>query len=91
MHIVAAHVRHRDRIALSIGGRRLAGIGKAGRFLDRQCVHVGAQHDGRAVAVPKQADHAGLADARRYFIAGRTKTVRSEFGRPRLLHRQLGV
>ena len=39
-------------------------------FLDRQRVHVGAQHHGRAVAVAQQADDAGLADARRHLEAG---------------------
>ena len=53
MHVVAAHVRDRNRVAFSISGGRLTGIGKARRFLDRQRVHVGAQHDGRAIAVAK--------------------------------------
>jgi hypothetical protein len=76
-----------DGVSVVILRRDLAGIGKPGRFLDGQCVHVGAQHDSRALAVPEQADHAGLSDARRHFIAGRSKTVCSEFRCPRLLHR----
>ena len=40
----------------------LAGIGKTSRFLDRQAIHVGAQHHGRTIAVAEQADDAGLAE-----------------------------
>ena len=69
----------------------LAGIGKAGRFLDGQRVHVGAQHDGRPLAVPKQADHAGLSDTRRDFKACGAKMICRKCRRARLLHRQLGV
>ncbi len=53
MHIVAAHVGHGDRIAVPIGRGRRAGVRETGRFLNRQRVHVSAEHDGRAVAVAK--------------------------------------
>jgi hypothetical protein len=64
VHVVAAHMTDGDRHSVLILGGDLAGIGKSGRFLDGQRVHVGAQHDGRPLAVPEQADHAGLSDTR---------------------------
>ena len=59
----------------------LLAYGRPGRFLDGQRVHIGAQHDRRPVAVAKKADDAGLADARRDFIAGGTKTIRRQVPR----------
>jgi hypothetical protein len=91
VHVVAAHVPDGDGVSVAILRGDLAGIGKPGRFLDGQRVHVGAQHHGRSLAVPEQADHAGLPDACRDFVAGRTKTVCRQSRRARLLHRQLGV
>ena len=91
MHIVAAHMTDGDGVSVAILHRDLAGIGKAGCFLDGQRVHVGAQHHGRPLAVPEQADHAGLSDTCRDFVAGCTKTVRRQSRRARLLHRQLGM
>ena len=91
MHVVAAHVRDGDGIAISVRRLRAAGIGKARRFLDRQRVHVGAQHDGGAVAISEQTYDAGFADPVRYFIAGGTKSVGRQLRRARFLHRQFGM
>ena len=91
MHVVAAHMPDGDGVSVVILRRGLAGIGKAGCFLDGQRVHVGAQHDGRPVAVAEQADDAGLSDARRDFVAGRAKTVCRQSRRASLLHRQFGM
>ena len=91
MHVVAAGMRPPARCSPRVRRRDLAGIGEAGRLCDRQRVHVGAQHDGRAVAVAKQTDDAGLPDPGRHLIAGVAKPVRGQARRARLLHRQLGM
>ena len=88
---MAAGVHHRHRLPLTVDSPDLAGVGQAGRLLDRQGVHIGAQHDGRSLAVAEQADDAGLPDPRRHLVAGAAELVRRQAGRPRLLHRQLGV
>ena len=75
VHVVAAHVTDGDRLSVLILRRDLAGIGKARRFLDGQRVHVGAQHDGRSLAVSKQADDAGFPDTSRDFKTCSAKTV----------------
>jgi parvulin-like peptidyl-prolyl cis-trans isomerase-like protein len=51
MHIVAARVHDGHRVPVLIRGPDLAGIGQASHLLDRQCIHIGAQHDGRPFAV----------------------------------------
>ena len=91
VHVVAAHVPHRHRVPVAVFRHDLAGIGQVGRFLDGKRVHVGAQHDRGPVAVAEQADDAGPAHARRHLVAGGPKPVRGQAGRPRLLHRQLGM
>ena len=65
VHVVPARVHDRHLVAVGVGRGRGAGVGQAGGLLDRQRVHVGAQHDRRAVAVGQQPDDAGAADARR--------------------------
>ena len=67
---------HRHRVPLAVFHFALAGIGKTGRFLDRQGIHVGAQHHGRALADPEQADNAGRANPCRHLITGGAKPVR---------------
>ena len=47
MHVVAAGVHDRHRLAVAVRGPDLAGIRQAGCLLDRQRIHVGAQHDRR--------------------------------------------
>jgi hypothetical protein len=76
VHIVTAHVTHRHRVPLAVLHLDLAGIGKTGRFLDGQGIHVGAQHHGRTIAVAEQADNACLSDSRRYLITGSAKPFR---------------
>jgi hypothetical protein len=80
-----------NRLALPVHRRRLAGVGKTGRFLNWQRVHVGAQHDGRPLAVSEQAYDTGPADPSRHLVAGCPKTVRHQFRRAGLLHREFGV
>jgi len=91
MHVMAAHVRDGNRIAFSIGRSRVAGVRQTRHLLDRQRVHVGAQHDCRTLAIPEQAYNAGFSDPGRYFIAGGTELVGRKARRARLLHRKFGV
>ena len=70
MHIVAAGVHDRDRVPVGVGAGGRAGVREAGVLLDREGVHVGAQHDGRSVAVAQHPDDAGPADARTHLAAG---------------------
>ena len=65
--------------------------GKPRELLHRQRVHVGAQHDGGAVAVAQHADDAGLPDPRRHLVAGGAKPLRRDACSPGLLHREFGV
>ena len=88
---MTAGVHHRHGLPVAVGRRDVAGIGQAGRFLNRKRVHVGAQHDDWTVAVAQQTDNARLSDSGGHFIAGRTKTVRRDARRPRFLHRQFGM
>ena len=62
--VMAAGVHH--------AGRR-RGVGRAGRLVDRQRIHVGAQADGRAGAQPAadDADHAGPADLGHHLVDSR--------------------
>ena len=62
VHVVSAGVHDRYFVAVRIGRSGGAGVGQAGRLPDRQRVHVGAQHDRRAVAVGQQPDHTRAAD-----------------------------
>ena len=91
VHVVAAGVHYRHGPAFGIVRRDLAGIRHPGGFLDRQRVHVGAQHHGRTIAVAQQPDDTGVADVFRHFKAGRAQPVRGEARGAGFLHRQLGV
>jgi len=68
--------------------RHAARIIEAGILPDRQRIHVGAQHDGRSLAVAQQADDAGLADAGRHLIAVTGQMLRGDLRRAAFLHRQ---
>ena len=70
VHVVSAGVHDRDRVPVGVGAGGGAGVREAGVLLDREGVHVGAQHDGRAVAVAEHPDDAGPADARAHLAAG---------------------
>ena len=73
MHIVATGMHHRllDPVAVGLPGRR--GIGETGLLTQRQAVHVGADHDCRAVTIPQDGDDARTAHARGDVIAERRK------------------
>jgi len=77
MHVVAAHVTDRHSLALSVGNRRLAGIRQARRLFDRQCIHIGPQHDRRPLTVPQQTYDAGFTNASRHFEPSCSQTIGS--------------
>jgi hypothetical protein len=91
MHIVAAGMHHRDRLPVAVRGSDFTGIRQAGGLLDRQRIHIGAQHDRRPCAVAQEPDDAGLPDRRRHVVIGGAQPRRCQSGCPRLLHRQLGM
>jgi len=91
VHVVAAGMRDRHRVPVAVRNPDFAGIGQAGLFLDRQRIHIGAQHDGQPLAVAQQPDDAGLADRRRHVVTGGAQPVRRQPGCPGLLHRKLGM
>jgi hypothetical protein len=91
VHVVAAGVHHRDGLAVLVRRCGRAGVGQPRQLLDRQSVHVRAQHDGGAVAIAQQPDDARLPDPRRHVVAGGTQPLRGDPRRAGLLHRELGV
>ncbi len=91
VHVVAARVHHRHGVAFAIGRGDLARIGQTGRFLDRQRIHVRAQHHDRTVAVAQQSHDARLADARGDVVARVAQPLCSDARGARLLHRELGM
>ncbi len=88
---MAAGVHHGHGLPGTVGRRHVARVGQTRGFLDRECVHVGAQHDDRSFAVTQQTHNAGLSDAGGHFIAGGTKMVRRNASRSCFLHRQFGM
>ena len=73
---IARGAEQHGGVAVMAAGVHLARHGRlvrqAGRLLDRQRVHVGAQADdlaGAALAAADDADHAGAADARHHLVA----------------------
>jgi len=89
MHVMTARVHHRHRLAAFVRCRRVAAVGKAGGLLHRQCIHVGAKHDGGTLAVAQDADDARHADAGGDLVARCRQSFCREPGRPRLMHREL--
>ncbi len=71
VQVVAAGVHHRRRFAGGVLTGGLARERQAGLFLDRQRIHFGTQHHGRAGAVLQDRDDAGTGDAGRDFVAQR--------------------
>ena len=88
MHVMTAGMHHRHGLPRAVSGSHLAGVGQTRRFLNRQRVHVGAQHDSRSVTVAQQTDNAGLSQICGHFITGSTKTVRRDASGPCFLHGQ---
>ncbi len=91
VHVVAAGVHHRYRFSVAIGGRDLARVGKAGSLLHRQRIHVGPQHDRRAVTVSQYTYDAGLPHSRGHVVSGRAQMIRCYASCPILLHGELGM
>jgi len=91
VHVVAACVHHRDPAAVRRIGDRGARVVEAGPLLNRQGVHVGPEHDPRAVPVRQNRDDARLADAGRHVRAGRRELPGDQRAGPHLTSGQLGV
>ena len=91
VHVVSAGVHDRNRVPVGVGAGGGAGVREAGVLLDREGVHVGAQHDGGAVAVAEHPDDAGTADARAHLAAGPLELLGGLRRRALLLVRELGV
>ena len=88
---MAASVHDADLVAVLVAHPHLAGVGHAGLFDDRQGVHVGADQDGRAVAVLEDADDAVAADLLRDLEAASFSSRASRADVLRLVQRQLRV
>jgi hypothetical protein len=89
VHIVAAHMANGDQIAFVIFRLDLAGVGQAGRLLDRQCVHISA----RSMTVGPSPlrimpTTPVFAHARGDVKTRSAKPVCRQAGGPRLRHRQ---
>ena len=91
MHIVAAGVHDADLVAVLVAHADLAGVRQAGLFDDRQGVHVGADHYGRAGAVLEDRDDAVSAHICRDLKSRLTQFIGHMGGRPHLHERQFGV
>ena len=91
VHVVTAgmHDRLLDPVAVDLTRGR--GIGQAAGLLQRQAVHVGADHHRRAVAVAQHRDHAGATDAGRDVIAEGGQPGRHDAGGADLHPRQFGM
>ena len=63
VHVMTAGMHDRDSFARAVQSRCLAGIFQAGCFLNRQRVHIGAQHHGRAGPVSQHPYYSGLSDS----------------------------
>ena len=77
MHVVTTGVHHRHALPSAVRRRDLTGIGKAGSFLNRQRIHVGAEHHCRSLAIAQQTDNAGLANPGSHFIADSPQVLRT--------------
>ena len=73
--IVGAGMHHRVFTTAMVNIRVRGRIGKTRLFRDRKPVHIGAQHEGRALTVLQHRDNAGAADA-----LGHVITQRAQFG-----------
>ncbi|MNZ85620.1 hypothetical protein D3C78_1044180 [compost metagenome] len=68
-----------------------AGIGQAGGFLNRQCIHVGAQPNGTPYAIAQRCHHAGPAHAGADVIAPLAQALRHQRTGGELLEPKLGM
>ena len=76
VHIMAAGMHHRLLDPGHVGLPDMRWIGHAGPFLERQAIHVGAEHDSRSGAVAQDRDHAGAADPGGHLIPQRAQLLR---------------
>lgn len=63
VHVMSAGVHDRHLIAVVVDAGLGAGVVESGGLLDREGVHIGAQHDRRTDAIAQHAHHACPADA----------------------------
>ena len=75
MHIVAARMHRWKLVAEAVGGDSGGGVREPCIFFDGEAIHIGAHHDGRAVAIAHNADNAGSADT-----FGHLEAERAQFG-----------
>ena len=88
VNVVAAGV-HDARFAGFALDFHLRGIGQARLLRHRQGIQIGANHDGRPVAIFQHADNARLGDSFGHLDAGRPQLLRHAGGRLVFLERQL--
>jgi len=89
VHVVAAHVADGGRDTVCRFSGRAARVRQTRSLLDRQRVHVGAQHHRRPIAVPQQAHDPCLSDAGRHLVARGAKSIRRQSRGAGFTHRQL--
>jgi hypothetical protein len=89
--VVPAGVHDSALDAREAGASGPAGEGEAGLLLDRERVHVGAQHHDRPVAVAEQGDDPGPADAGGHVEAEPPRLLGQQARRSGLLHAELGI
>ena len=91
VHVVAAGMHDRAQFAMHVLLLDLGRIRKSGVFLNRQAIHVGAQHHRWAITVPHHRDHAGAAHLLRHLVAKGAQLLGQSRRCLAFAKRQLGV
>ena len=81
-------MHHGHGLPGAVTRRYLAGVGQPRGFLNRQRVHVGAQHDHGPVAVVQQTNDPRLPNSRGHVKTVGAEPIRRQAGRACLLHGQ---
>ena len=91
MQVVAAGVHNRNGHAGLIDSRFPTPIWNVREFLDRQPVHICAQHDDGSWSVIDDSNDPSPADASRYLDPDPFQAIGDDVRRPVLMHRQFRV
>jgi hypothetical protein len=84
-------MRDRCGLAEAVSSGLVTRVSEAGAFLNRQCVHIGAQQNDRTLTIAQQSDDTRDANTLRYVVSLFAQPRSGNPCRSALLHRKFRI